>query len=175
MRRDNVAGQHGQFSRAFSRPEVTMTTLDAASADRQEGRLALPNSSFDVIFDDLPRLGFCSVEGIEAALETPGPSPSAAGIGAAKRKERPATLVFRRAATGGRELWDWYAAARQGRVVRHDGQVIIRDAAGQPVLRITLRNPQPSRWRLGRLDALQPGILIEELELTVETLNVTPA
>lgn len=147
-------------------------STDTASASQEDNAAPLPNTSFDVAFDGLARLGFSSVEGIEAALEAPVPEPAARRTTPAPRKERPATLVLRRGATGGKELWDWYAAVRQGRDARRNGTIVIRSTAGRPVLRIALSNAQPCRWRLGRLDALQPEVLVEEIELIVETLDL---
>ena len=87
-------------------------------------------------------------------------------------RERPATLLLTRAATGGKELWDWCELIRQGRNARRDGAVVILNEDGTPALRITLNRAQPTRWRLGRLDALQPGLLVEEIELSVESIDL---
>jgi phage tail-like protein len=142
------------------------------TANHHPGAALLLNTRFDVAFDDLPALGFCSVEGIEAALETLGSGTPKEESGPAGTKERPAKLVLRRGVTGNRDLWEWYAAARDGSDMRRNGKIVILDAGGQPVLQVALRNARPVRWRLSRLDALQPEVLVEEVELFVEILEL---
>ncbi len=145
-----------------------MTTHDLASASRREDTTPLLKTSFDVTFEGLPPVEFSSVEGIEAALEAPLPISSAVG----PQKERGATLALRRGATGSRVLWEWYAASRSGGDAQRNGVITVRNATGEPVLRVSVANARPCRWRLGRLDALQTDVLLEEIELIVESLTL---
>lgn len=127
------------------------------------------NSNFEVVLDGLPALGFFSVEGVEAAFEPLSPGSPKEGRG----DERPARLVLRRGVTGGRDLWEWYAAARDGNDVRRSGRIAIRDPGGEGViLQVSLQDARPVRWCLSRLDALQPEVLVEEIELLVDTIDL---
>lgn len=148
-----------------------MTLPTADTTPRSGDRTPLSNTHFEVAFDGLPPLGFAGVEGIETALE--GVPGNLTGAASGRVRERPTTLLLTRAATGSRELWEWYAQARQGRNPRRNGLITIFDADGAAILRITLRGAQPTRWRLGRLDALQPGLLTEEIGLHVEAIELS--
>lgn len=131
----------------------------------------LLNSNFEVVIDNLPSLGFCSVEGIEAVLAaTPGEKPTGGA-----RRQQPAAVTLRRGVTGPSVLWEWYAAERAGEDARRTCAILIREPSGQPVLRVTLRNCRPRRWRLGLLDAVQPSVLIEEIELLVQSFDIGAA
>jgi phage tail-like protein len=142
---------------------------DKTSVDRPAGATPLLNTHFEVIFDGLPALGFCSVEGIEAVVEENVSASTRKG----SVKERPARLVLQRAATGSRDLWEWYAAARDGNDVRRSGRIAIRDPGGEGViLQVSLQDARPVRWCLSRLDALQPEVLVEEIELLVDTIDL---
>jgi phage tail-like protein len=147
-----------------------VATHDPAAVSQPTDAIPLLNTCFDVTFDGLPPMGFCSVEGIEAAFEAQTPVSPKEGATSGSRRERGATLVLRRGATGSKVLWNWYVAARSGSNARRDGAITVRNAAGQPILQVSLRNALPYRWRLGRLDALQAEVLLEEIELIVETL-----
>lgn len=77
-----------------------------------------------------------------------------------------------RAASGQRHMWDWHRAAIKGDKDRRNGTIYVLDDVGEVAMSIQFTNAWPCRWSLTTLDALRSGVLIEEIELSVEKLDV---
>lgn len=81
-------------------------------------------------------------------------------------------LVIQRGYTATHELFDWYAATRDGRVERKSGSVIlVGDDASSEIERFNFFEAWPCRWSLLPLDGDGAEVLIEEIELVVERIE----
>lgn len=80
-------------------------------------------------------------------------------------------IVLRRGLTRSSELWDWFDKATHGQVERRTGAITVLDNDIQPVRRYVFRDAWPCRWKSLVLDASRSDVLIEELELAVETIE----
>jgi phage tail-like protein len=80
--------------------------------------------------------------------------------------------VLRRGFDSRRELWEWYRSVSMGRVDRRNGAIVVLDDSGEVVARIVFRGAWPCRWRLSALDALEPAVLMEEIELVVAEFQI---
>ena len=127
--------------------------------------------NFDVDFDGLPRLGYCSLEGLESLVElkdeaVPADQP------AAQDAVSHSNIILRRGLDDSRDLWQWYAATRQGDAQPRNGTIVILNEARRPILTILVEGAWPCRWKLGRLDSIKGEVLVEEIELVVKEFNV---
>jgi phage tail-like protein len=88
------------------------------------------------------------------------------------------TVVLARAVDGDRTFYEWRRAAlSSGREVHvaatRDVEVAVLDAAGlKPVFTYRLVSAWPLRWSGPALDALQPSVAVEELELIYHDLHL---
>ncbi len=143
----------------------------AATGDRND-----PHGSFNFIveIDGLGEVaGFLSVEGLETTSDviiyrngdediTPRKIPG---------KKRFANIVLRRGVTANADLWEWRKSVLDGKTERKGGAIVIRNEAREEAIRFTFREAWPCRYSIGKLDATQNGIAIEEIELVVEDLT----
>lgn len=132
------------------------------------------NLRFSVEIDGVPFSGFCHVSGLESLVDVDKErdrEPPATG----RRRPRGQTfgnLVLRRGFDRRRELWQWYRSASRGRDDRRNGAIAVLDDSGEAVARIVFRGAWPCRWRLSALDALEPAVLTEEVELVVAEFEI---
>jgi phage tail-like protein len=128
------------------------------------------NLNFRVELDGLTIEGFCHVGELESLipLDEGKKSPSL------KRRGKPSfgNIVLRRAIDQRRDLWNWYQAILKGENDRRDGSIVILNAAREEFLRIQVRRAWPCRWKLTALDALHPEVLLEEVELVIESFQL---
>ena len=126
------------------------------------------NFNFTVEIDGIPETGFYSVEGFESIIEQRPASKREGGRGRSKPQGKAFTnIVLRRGIGESNALWRWHRAALLGKDVRKDVVVSVLDDARRPVLTIRVTDAWPRRWKLGRLDAVQGEVLIEEIELAI--------
>ena len=126
---------------------------------------------FRVEIEGIPFTGFCRVDGIESIVDIDDVGDRHKH-GKRSRRQRVSNIILQRAAGAQRHLWEWHRAAIKGRDDRRDGIIGVLDDSGEVVLRIRFKRAWPCRWRLTTLDALRSGVLIEEVELSVEKLDV---
>ncbi|MFP2903808.1 phage tail protein [Pyxidicoccus sp. 3LFB2] len=69
-------------------------------------------------------------------------------------------------------LWEWHKAAMEGRVVRKDISIVLRDDQGNDKVWWNVRNCWPTKWSGPSLDAASENIAIETLELAHEGISV---
>jgi phage tail-like protein len=127
------------------------------------------NINFRAEFDGLAVEGFCYISGLESLVEI------VEDTAANTRKpgdQSCENIILRRAIDERRDLWDWYRSTLSGEKAPRDGSIVILNAARDEFLRIHVRQAWPCRWKLTALDALHPEVLMEEIELVVESLHV---
>lgn len=90
-----------------------------------------------------------------------------------KRPGRPgaSNIVLRRGVVNTTDLWQWMKAVLDGRVERKSGSVIVCDDVGDEIYRYNFFEAWPCRWKSLELRADQPGSLVEEIEIVVETIE----
>jgi phage tail-like protein len=81
-------------------------------------------------------------------------------------------VVLRRGIDGRLELWEWFKAVRDGVLERRDVTITLLDEARNPVQQWRLRNAWPAKYEPSGLDAKGNEVLIETLELAVESIDV---
>ena len=131
------------------------------------------NLNFEVEFDGMPPLGYCSVEGFESAVEiATGRADKDRNVGFRPDNLSYSNLILRRGVTNSRALWHWYVATLKGDPVRRNGMVTVLNESREPVLTIVIRQAWPCRWKLSRLDAIQGEVLVEEIELVIRDFKL---
>lgn len=80
-------------------------------------------------------------------------------------------LVVQRGYTNSDELFNWYAATRDGRVERTSGSVIIAADDGSEIARFNFFEAWPCRWSLLTLDGDEDATLLEEIEIAIERIE----
>ena len=130
--------------------------------------------NFRVEIEDIPSADFLSVEGIEALTDVihyreGGENPQPRKLPGLHKYSN---ITLKRGVTANRDLWDWRKTVLDGRTERRNGSIIILDEDREEVFRINFFNAWPCGWKVGSLDALESEVLIEELELTVESFSL---
>ena len=80
-------------------------------------------------------------------------------------------IVIQRGYTNNDELFDWYAAVRNGRVERKSGSVIIVGDDASEIARFNFFEAWPCRWSLLPMDGDDSTALVEEIEIAVERIE----
>lgn len=86
-------------------------------------------------------------------------------------REQLTHLVLRRGAGTDRALSDWWQQSAAGRPAPRAVSVVLLDGRGQPVVRWNFKGAQPVRYALSGLNAAAPAVLIETIELAVESFG----
>ncbi len=81
-------------------------------------------------------------------------------------------VVLRRGISGNLALWEWFKAVRDGQLLRRDVVVTLEDEQRQPVQRWLLRGAWPAKYDPSDLNAKGNEVLIETIELAVESIDV---
>jgi phage tail-like protein len=87
-------------------------------------------------------------------------------------RARYGNLVLRRGVAGDLALWQWFKEVRDGQTQRRDITVTLLDEARQPVQRWRFRDAWPTKYDPSDLNAKGNEVLIETLELAVESIEV---
>ncbi len=109
---------------------------------------------FRVKIDGLASSDFLEVSFPEATL--------AAG------REQLTNLVLRRGVNANRELCDWWSASNAGEPARRNVSVALLDAQGGEQIRWKFTGARPVKYSLSRLNALEPAVLVETVEMEVD-------
>ncbi|MGH3070639.1 MAG: phage tail protein [Gaiellaceae bacterium] len=81
-------------------------------------------------------------------------------------------VVLRRGISGRLELWEWFKAVRDGQPARRDVTITLLDEARSPVQQWRLRDAWPAKFDASDLNAKGNEVVIETLELAVESIDV---
>ena len=87
-------------------------------------------------------------------------------------KHHVGNVVLRRGLTSDQSWWDWRKSIVDGQVDRRSVSIAIHDEEGTEVLRVNLFDAWPVAWRLSSLSAGGSEAAWEELELTVEAIDL---
>ena len=96
--------------------------------------------------------------------------------GNARLRKRPGptkytNIIFKRGFTNSEELWNWRKSVVDGTVNRKSGSIIILDESKQEIMRYNFFEAWPCRWKSAVLDASDNGLIVEELEISVEKIE----
>ena len=81
--------------------------------------------------------------------------------------------MFKRGLIGDLRFWNWIRRAATGdQALRSDGRVILRNEAGQEVMRWNMTRCWPSKWTGPSLNAKNSEVALETLELQIERLEI---
>lgn len=81
-------------------------------------------------------------------------------------------LTLKRGVTGSLDLWQWFAATRDGQAQRRAVTVTLLDEARNPVVTYRLRNCLPVKYAGPALRAGASDVAIEEVHLLVDSLDI---
>ncbi len=140
----------------------------AITSERNDPSL---NFNFSVHIDGLDTTGFCHIDGLGSSVDI-----RRRGFGRFYRRVpgqiKYQNIVLRRGFDRSLGLWNWYQRTLSGRVDRRDGLLVLLNEEREPIMQFQLRKAWPCRWQLSPFDALHPDILIEEIELVIESFNI---
>jgi phage tail-like protein len=128
--------------------------------------------------DALPlcRGAFAECSGLEATMEPKVIREGGRNYGAAQRAGQVtfATVILRRGLTDSRHLWQWFEFVnQQGRYAyRLTATITLLGREEMPLLRWTLANALPVKFKAPDLNAMAGEVGIEELHLAHEGLYV---
>jgi phage tail-like protein len=137
-----------------------------------DDRRPTSNLRFRVEIRGIPFAGYCRVEELESLIEAEKRRGEVREQSADHEARSFGNIILRRAITRDRELWKWHEANRQGYEDRRDGCIRVLDEAGEEAFRVEFCGAWPRRWTMGALDALQPAVLMEEVELEIHSFNI---
>lgn len=81
-------------------------------------------------------------------------------------------IVLRRGIDGGLSVWEWFREVRDGNLSRRDVTITLLDEARNPVQRWRFRDAWPVKYDPSDLNAKGNEVLIETLELAVESIDL---
>jgi phage tail-like protein len=133
----------------------------------------LPAFSFMVEIDGLPSTRVAEVHGILSETET-NEYRTGGDRGTMKLpgKHHLGNVLLRRGLTGDQSWWEWRRTVVDGQVQRRSVALALQDDEGSEVLRVLLYDTWPVAWRLSPLNANGSEAAWEELELTVERIEL---
>jgi phage tail-like protein len=120
-------------------------------------------------------IAFAEVELPAAEIETIEYREGADRTNASRRlsgRVRYGNVLLRRGISGNLELWEWFKAARDGQLLRRDVRITLLDEARNPVQQWLLRDAWPTKYEASDLNAKGNEVLIETLELAVESIDL---
>lgn len=134
-----------------------------------------PYSNFNFVVDIGAEIAFAEAEIPAAeieAIEYREGGDRTSGARKLPGRVRYGNVVLRRGIDGGLELWEWFKTVRDGVVERRDVTITLLDEARNPVQQWRLRNAWPAKYEPSGLKAKGNEVLIETLELAVESIDV---
>jgi phage tail-like protein len=136
-----------------------------------------PYASFNFVVDigGGAELAFAEVELPAAELETIEYREGADRTNASRKlpgRVRYGNVVLRRGVAGDLALWQWFEEVRDGQPARRDVTITLLDEARQPVQAWRFRNAWPAKYDPSDLNAKANEVLIETLELAVDSIDV---
>lgn len=82
-------------------------------------------------------------------------------------------MALKHGITDNKELWNWYKDVLNGKVVRRDGAVILKDEEHKEVLRWKFMNGWICKWEGPTFNATSNDVAIEGIEICVERVELT--
>jgi phage tail-like protein len=84
-------------------------------------------------------------------------------------------IVLKRGVSGDLSLWEWFRATASGDFQPRNVSIVLLDAERQPVLRWNARDAWPTKYDPSDLHAKRNEVVIELLELAVDSIDVEAA
>jgi phage tail-like protein len=134
-----------------------------------------PGHNFLVEIEGIARSGFLSVEGIEACVEVSEYREGNDMVSTPRKipgLRKFSNITLKRGLVQDASLWNWFHNILNGQLERRPGSITVLNEDRNPVVRFIFREAWPCRLKYGCLDALENGVMIEELELAVESIEV---
>lgn len=136
-----------------------------------------PYANFNFVVDAGfgEEIAFAEVELPAAEIETIEYREGADRTNASRKlpgRVRYGNVVFRRGITGSLGLWQWFEQAAAGQIARRDVRVTLLDEARNPVQQWRFRDAWPVKYDPSDLNAKGNEVLIETLELAVESIDL---
>jgi phage tail-like protein len=129
--------------------------------------------NFLVEIDGITQAGFQEVSGLDTSTAAvdyrEGTDPNHARKLTGLNTYSPITL--KRGITDSAELWNWRQTVMDGKTQRKNGSVVLRDEAGNEVIRWNFSEAWPSKWTGPTLSADTASVAVETLEITLEELK----
>ena len=130
------------------------------------------NGKFKIEIEGVTQGAFAACDGLEARVDVVDFSDGD-NLTARKRpgRTRFANIVLRRGMVNNTELWNWFEAVTAGQIQRKAGSVIVCGDDGSELFRYNFFEGWPCRWKSLEMRADQPGTLVEEIEIAVESIE----
>jgi phage tail-like protein len=81
-------------------------------------------------------------------------------------------IILKRGVSGDLALWEWFRAIASGDFQPRNVSIVLLDAERQPVIRWNARDAWPTKYDASDLNAKGNEVVIELLELAVESIEV---
>ena len=141
----------------------------------QAGNRADPYGSYNFLveIDGVTTSGFLSVDGLESTSDVVAYREGSEDITSRKLPglRHVSNIVLRRGLTDSTDLWEWRKKVIDGRTECQSGAIVILNEAREEAVRFSFRGAWPCRYSIGRLDATDKGVAIEEIEMVIEYLE----
>lgn len=134
-----------------------------------------PNFNFAVDIGAGDEIAFAAVEIPAAEIDTIEYREGADRTNAVRKlpgRVRYGNVVLRRGIDGRLALWQWFKETRDGNLSRRDVTIALLDEKRDPVLQWRLRNAWPVKIEPSDLNAKGNEVVVETLELAVESIEV---
>jgi phage tail-like protein len=134
-----------------------------------------PNFNFVVDIGGGEEIAFAEVELPAAEIEVIEYREGADGPSSSRKlpgRARYGNVVLRRGISGRLDLWEWFKSVRDGQLQRRDVTITLLDEQRQAVQRWLLRDAWPTKYDPSDLNAKGNEVVIELLELAVESIEV---
>ena len=129
--------------------------------------------NFLVEMDGITQASFQECSGLDASSDPvdyrEGGDPNHVRKLTGLNKYSPITL--KRGITASDELWQWRQTVIDGKTVRKNGSIVLKNEAGDEVLRWNFFNAWPSKWTGPALNATANAVAVETFELTHEEVK----
>jgi phage tail-like protein len=83
-----------------------------------------------------------------------------------------ANITLKRGYTQDRALWDWRKTTLEGRTVRKNGAIVLRDESGAPALRWEFAEGWLSKYEGPALNSTANEAAVEAIEIAVEDVKL---
>ncbi|WP_293373985.1 phage tail protein [Nevskia sp.] len=156
---------------------VTAAAIDFLGARRAP----LPAYRFDLELDLLGQSGrrlvaACTeISGLECELSTAEYQEGGQNGYVHRFRDRATwpNLVLKHGLMEDDALWRWHQDTIRGDVVRRNGAVVLRDAAGEPAMRWSFSAAMPVKWSVPALNAGTSALAFETIELVHRGLELS--
>lgn len=133
------------------------------------------NFGFLVEIDGIASSAFSEVELPESSIEVIEYREGGDVLSSSRKlpgRVRYGNIVLKRGLTSNNDLWNWWKSVRDGKADRRDGAIVLLDSERRAVTRWVFRQGWPCKLDGPTLNAKGNEVVIEELELAIESLDL---